>query len=64
MAAFGVASVLTIPFLGLLTDRVGRGGAMLWANVLMALAAAGFAPVQSAGSRRSSCAGCTGWLGR
>jgi MFS family permease len=50
MGAFGVASVLMIPVLGRITDRLGRRGALVAANAAMALAAAGFALVHGMGA--------------
>src|SRR5262252_4332851 len=50
MAAFGVASLLSIPVVGRVADRVGNRATLVIANLLMAIGALGFVFVRGAGA--------------
>jgi MFS family permease len=49
MSGFGVACILTIPFLPVILRQLGRRGALIAATVLMAVAATAFAAVDRPG---------------
>src|SRR4051812_20921813 len=60
MACFGIASVLVIPMLGRIGDRLGPRGSLTAANVAMAVAAAGFALTAHVGALAAALRGLQG----
>lgn len=56
MAGFGIACILTIPFLPGIVGALGRRGALIAATLSLAAAGAAFAVIQPTGWARSSCA--------